>query len=772
MALCHCQSTQAYELMDSATSSLPSTPVPSTYGGAFMSTSQHTFSSPLAECYAGDGELGASSNCFQRLDPDMNLMRGTSPPSTSSSTDHQKSRAYPRSFLDPSPLNQALTSNRREKPPGNFGLGIEEGHSSNSGEALLREPKHGPLEGRPSASATKHPYEATRKPKQKSLLSPIMLTPPTVPRETSDSTGDSAYDLGSANMPSMRPPLFAANENRCAFPSYEEHSAPSTKVGASEEALPCSHRDDNPLRPWSVSLGEERANSILRQEGKILGSNAPPLSHRLATVESKEPRRSAGSLSLKTDCRPWVDQIVQATKRAGSYQPNASFNGHSSTSRNRPRLWLNATKEEQGIAEAVKFCLRLPSTPLLTISQHITTLTPSPTKPRVISIARKDSPISPSGKYIFPATGTRQQLSSSNKPATPPATPSGSIDPGMSLHKPYCFDEKTESLMRKTSPVGYPYTPPNSRISTPRERSAIRHVTTVPSTVSKPQDPTSSACYSSPCNDRVDQTMSELEAAVYNHPSARLYLDSPVVEYIRLLSTVKRSSVHTPDGCKTPFSAAPHSRYSVFRPLTSHPITPQVTPSYRAVQHDRTAETAKSSNSQSVPHRPAESSVENSNLTLSALRLIFPQAPAALLESLQASYLALNYMVSLPTTPASSTSEQLSTPCPSPSLRSFSSIPPKARATLGIQTSLPVTARTSWLNLTSPQSHDERRAFSVKGERAKLQERRENLQSSLRILVRGLLGEIEGRRLTKRDESLVRAIGEVVKCGENVCSSL
>lgn len=54
----------------------------------------------------------------------------------------------------------------------------------------------------------------------------------------------------------------------------------------------------------------------------------------------------------------------------------------------------------------------------------------------------------------------------------------------------------------------------------------------------------------------------------------------------------------------------------------------------------------------------------------------------------------------------------------------------------------------------------------------KLSERREDLQISLRILVRGLLAEIEGRRLAKRDESLVRAVGEVVRCGENVSNGL
>ena len=41
-----------------------------------------------------------------------------------------------------------------------------------------------------------------------------------------------------------------------------------------------------------------------------------------------------------------------------------------------------------------------------------------------------------------------------------------------------------------------------------------------------------------------------------------------------------------------------------------------------------------------------------------------------------------------------------------------------------------------------------------------------NLAVGLKILVRGLIAEFEGRRLGKRDESLVRAVGEVVMMGE------
>ena len=164
-----------------------------------------------------------------------------------------------------------------------------------------------------------------------------------------------------------------------------------------------------------------------------------------------------------------------------------------------------------------------------------------------------------------------------------------------------------------------------------------------------------------------------------------------------------------------------------------------------------------------------QSPLPDSRPTMSALRIIFPQAPAALLDSLHATYLALNYISSLPTSP-STPSEHPSTLSSKSSIRSFSSIPPKAIATLGIQTPHLSVKRTSWLRSTPPSAEGD--TSSVNENMTALVERRQNVQISLRILVRGLLGEIEGRRLTKRDESLVRAVGEVVRCGEAVSPRL
>ena len=251
--------------------------------------------------------------------------------------------------------------------------------------------------------------------------------------------------------------------------------------------------------------------------------------------------------------------------------------------------------------------------------------------------------------------------------------------------------------------------------------------------------------------------MGELEVAIHNHPTARLYLDSPIVKHIRSLCSVRSSQGVFQERTRTGKLTAPHSRYSIFRPLSSHPVAAQdaqyKSPTYSEDHHT------------SFPAPPC-------NATLSALRVVFPHAPGALLDSLQATYLALNYLSSLPCPVPSASCISTSCSSPAPSGLTFSSIPRKALATLGIQapTTSPA-AGTSWLRSETPDMKGREMKTEDNGvRRQKEKERMETLQISLRISVRGLLGEIEGRRLGKRDESLVRAVGEVVRCGEGATS--
>lgn len=345
-----------------------------------------------------------------------------------------------------------------------------------------------------------------------------------------------------------------------------------------------------------------------------------------------------------------------------------------------------------------------------------------------------------------------------SKPVTPPDTPVSSM--GLATSS---FDACNQSNpVARSWQVECPYTPPNSRISTPLASSTVRRITTVRSTGQSPP----SNLASNPCGDRNDLILSELEAAVSNYPTARLYLDSPVVQHARLVRSGQPRFLRPPCCYASLWSAAPHSRYSrysTFSPLSSHPITPQATPSYRGLQFCRPAEDKDLSDMRASTQFSTEALPAHSNPTMSALRTIFPQAPANLLDSLQATYLALNCISTLPVIYPSTPSEHSLPRSSTPSIRSLSSIAPKALATLGIERPHSSARGHSWLHVPPSAAEDPSTADQ---HTARLRERRENLQISLRILVRGLLGEIEGRRLTKRDESLVKAVGEVVRCGE------
>ena len=394
----------------------------------------------------------------------------------------------------------------------------------------------------------------------------------------------------------------------------------------------------------------------------------------------------------------------------------------------------------------------------LTRKQHLTTVTQSPTKPKVINISRRDSAVTPP-KTLSAEHQSQHDLS--RKPGTPPNTPQESVGMDLSAMKPQSHNQPLSHDRLQD----YPYTPPTSRISTPRTQNTVRRAVPV-STVSRPWESVSWETPFYDNRDRIEHVVGELEAALNNYPTARLYLDSPIIQSIRLLDEASASSPHAL--CRTPLASAPHSRYSILRPLSSHAPTPQSAPAYRGVQYRGNAATPRVGPSQpSSMCAPPCFPAARDSATSTALRVIFPKAPAALLDSLQATYIALNYISSCHLASPSPTSKRPSTPSPTSSLRSVSSISVKALATLGIVTpGRSSTAGTSWLRSASPDNDTAAAAAANRKETRKLNERSEHLQVNLRLLVRGLLGEIEGRRLGKKDENLVRAVGEVVRCGE------
>ena len=345
------------------------------------------------------------------------------------------------------------------------------------------------------------------------------------------------------------------------------------------------------------------------------------------------------------------------------------------------------------------------------------------------------------------------------KPATPPETPHSAMGLGIVSVTPAHQSKRNVFVHSSQDQL---LTPPNSRLATPRVKSTARCTSNLSCKTPRCASTLAASPLTAPSKIAVTRVITELEAAIYNHPSARLYLDSPIIEHIRSLckQNVKRCGTLEQSGTRTPRLAAPHSRYSVFRPLSSHPVTPpRHNPCYRGVEYESKDRHQKDENTTSAPKDTA---------TLAALRVVFPRAPGALLDSLQATYLALNYIASLPSSGQSPLYSSTYQPSAAPSGLMLSSIPRKALATLGIQAAVSSSAgSTSWLRSETPDAE----ARGMKDDDSNLEMHKErvvNLQVSLRICVRSLLGEIEGRRLGKRDESLVRAVGAVVRCGEIV----
>ncbi|KAL8705942.1 MAG: hypothetical protein Q9201_000997 [Fulgogasparrea decipioides] len=374
----------------------------------------------------------------------------------------------------------------------------------------------------------------------------------------------------------------------------------------------------------------------------------------------------------------------------------------------------------------------------LTSKQHLTTVT-SPSRPRLITI----SPRTPSSKTSLsqpatPAHGFPRALVSAFSPDTPPETPD--VPNRSKINEdPTYEDVKACGLGSLGTNVRCPITPPNSRVPTPFDKIA------------------SSAClrkhsrWAQASMTQLDPItawiLCELEVLLADFPTTVLRLNSPVVQRIRSVTSGRGQSARQRS------STAPHSRYSPYRPLSSHPTSP------RSPRHN-TDDTIQSASSQDPQADP----------TAFALRTIFPNARPHHLDSLQANYLALHYIVNLPSSEfvTASASDTASSPFAvaariSRSSSVVSNVPPKARAMLGLDSSplqrsptppVPPSPAKSWFRASSPELD------------SALKTRLENVELLLETSVRKVLVDIQGRALGKQDDALMRAVGEVVRMGE------
>lgn len=290
------------------------------------------FSSPLAECYARDEISGRKTTIGSGYKSEGNVGGQVE--------DGQKTALF-----DPllrTKFEQKFDS--RTLHPDNKKRGSEPRYRELSAQKFF------------SASLKR---EASRP-----LLSPISFTPPTDVSEASDSTG-SCFDDERTDMrrqSNIHSPAAASlvvqDSNRCPFPIsdpeiFKTEDIVSTKKAAVERL----HAMSVTNKPRAMSLGEglrSTSPDISQFYQEPPGSQHQKSLHR--TTGSRELRRSAGSHQAGRDCTPWVDQIIRATECAGSYQVNHDTNSYGPPRRHgRPRLWLDASKNEERIEEAVSW---------------------------------------------------------------------------------------------------------------------------------------------------------------------------------------------------------------------------------------------------------------------------------------------------------------------------------------------------------------------------------------------------------------------------------
>lgn len=353
MAMAHHQHVYGHGFMSCSTSSLPSTSV--TPNSRESCHSRHIYSSPLAERYAEDADLGITSN-RQHRNGCTELTRAVTPAIAFSSSNRVQNDRCPMSFLDLSPTKDTIA----QESPNPRSRELKRGKISSSKlcTTLNDASMHAPPNDQPKPSAPRMPYQSItdRSIVEKPLLSPITFNIMAQSSNASCSTEDGSYDHQCEMKPSTHIPPDRASENRCAFPHYEDYPVSSDTIKDTTHTTSTSLSSpqmDVSTRRRSMSLGDNCVSTLPEKQEMDCGNPRSLLARRRATAGSKELRRSAGSLSLKKDCAPWVDQIVKAKKRVGFYQSYGSVNGSNSTPHGRPRLWLDATNKDQGTGEAV-----------------------------------------------------------------------------------------------------------------------------------------------------------------------------------------------------------------------------------------------------------------------------------------------------------------------------------------------------------------------------------------------------------------------------------
>ncbi len=306
-------------------------------------------------------------------------------------------------------------------------------------------------------------------------------------------------------------------------------------------------------------------------------------------------------------------------------------------------------------------------------------------------------------------------------PHTPPLSPASS-EPGIGLGIESAIDRKyDEAYERIKANSTWTQTPLSSN---PSSTGTVRRIPPDKSIPVRADTPRPTAPDQLQPKELTSRIVMELEASVANNPQVSLQLDSPVILQICLPGGQHRYSRRKPPTLSW-------SRCSNFNgPLSSHPT-------HSSFNFPLQAEYAP------MLATPASN--------IRSLTIVFPQAPPHVLSSLQATYLALHYIITIRLPSPSSCSSSFSdTETHSPLSPHMPYIPAKARAMLGLQT---------------PNARPYLPQSRTRPETLRWKERIENLECKLKREVARLIKICEGSDLGK-NEALVRAVGQIVKFGQ------
>ena len=190
------------------------------------------------------------------------------------------------------------------------------------------------------------------------LLSPISFTPLTDASEASDSTDSRFHD--EYTDPPLRKnfhntaatSIGTQDNNRCLFPVCKPE--PIDVQDTTRAPMDRLDHSSPASKPRALSRGEGlQSKSSYERHVEEEPRDGPPRHVLHRTTGSRELRRSGGSQQVDRGCAPWVNQIIRATERAGSYQPYQASDIYGPPRHDRSRLWLEATKNEEMIEEAV-----------------------------------------------------------------------------------------------------------------------------------------------------------------------------------------------------------------------------------------------------------------------------------------------------------------------------------------------------------------------------------------------------------------------------------